>query len=54
MDDGKFLRLLHINEELIEICRWLNESHNAELLSRINPLTDDLTELIAELSVGKM
>jgi len=54
MDDGKFLRLLHINEELIEICQWLNENQSGELRSRIIPLTDDLTQLIAELSVGKM
>jgi hypothetical protein len=53
MDDDKFLRLLHINEELMNICQWLSENHDDKLASRIIPITDDLTHLITELSVGK-
>ena len=51
MDNSKFLPLLNINSELIEICRWLKENPNTALESRIVPLTNELTRLVLELSV---
>jgi hypothetical protein len=53
MDNGKFLRLLHINQELIEICHWLNENQNTTLASRLIPLSDELTNLVHEMSMEK-
>jgi hypothetical protein len=46
MDADKFLRLLHINEELREICQ-----HNSSVASNLNPVIDDLTCLLGEMSL---
>ena len=54
MDAEKFLRLLHIDEELIQISHWLNENRNREIAARLNPLIDDLTNLIREMKVDKV
>ena len=53
MDHHKFLRLLHINQELIEICHWLNENQNTALASRLIPLSEELTNLVHEMSMEK-
>jgi hypothetical protein len=53
MDNDKFLRLLKINEELMEICDWLNEQRDIATASRLIPITDDLTHLVAEFSVKR-
>jgi hypothetical protein len=53
MDDDKFLRLLQINGEIIEICQWLNENQNNILASKIIPISQELTRLVLELSVEK-
>lgn len=50
MDAEKLLRLLHIDEELIEICQWLNERHEIDTASRLIPVADHLTRLVAEVS----
>ena len=52
MDDSKFMQLLNINSELIEICNWLRDNQNTALESRIIPVTDELTRLVLELSVA--
>ena len=51
MKDDKLLRLLHINEELIELCQSLNENQNSTLASQIVPITDELTRLVLEMSL---
>ena len=53
MDNDKFLRLLKINEELMEVCDWLNERSDTTTASRLIPITDDLTRLVAELSIER-
>ena len=53
MEDAKFFRLLHINEELIEICKRLNENTDATLSSQIRSVSDELILLVLELSVEK-
>ena len=53
MDDAKFFRLLHINEELIEMCKRLNENTDPALASNIRSISDELTLLVLELSVEK-
>ena len=52
MDDSKFMQLLNINSELIEICNWLRDNQNTALESKIIPVTDELTRLVLELSVA--
>lgn len=51
MDNSKFLPLLNINWELIEVCKWLKENQNPTLESKIVPITDELTRVMLELSV---
>ena len=48
MDDEKFLRLLHIEEELILISHWVQENRDEEIAAKLNPLIDDLTRLLGE------
>jgi hypothetical protein len=53
LDDEKVLRLLHIDEELMEICQWLSKQRQTEIVARLIPLADDLTHLLDELRLGK-
>jgi hypothetical protein len=48
VDADKFLRLLHINDELIAI-----REHNNVLASNLTALIDDLTQLLSELRLEK-
>jgi hypothetical protein len=52
MGNGKFLHLVNINWELIEVCRWLRENENTTLESMIAPLKDELTQLVLALDVS--
>ena len=53
MNDETFQRLSRIDEQLIELCNWLNEKHDVATVSKLIPIMDDLTSLLAELSVKK-
>jgi hypothetical protein len=35
------------------VCGWLNERRDVDTASRLIPIADDLTHLVAELSVKK-
>jgi len=51
MDEDAYERLSLINVQLIQLCRWLNEKRNIDTASRLIPIMDDLTHLVAELRV---
>ena len=53
MDNDKFLWLLKINEELMDVCDCLNERQETKIASRLIPITDDLTRLVAEISMER-
>lgn len=53
LDDEKILRLLHIDEELLNICQWLSQQRETAIVARLIPLTDDLTRLLDELGLEK-
>ena len=53
LDDEKILRLLHIDEELLNICQWLSQQRETAIVARLIPLTDDLTQLLDELGLEK-
>ena len=53
VDNDKLLRLLNINEELMDVCDWLNEQHYTKTASRLIPITDNLTRLAAETSTER-
>jgi hypothetical protein len=51
MDKSKFIQLLNINWELIEVCKWLKDTQNPALESMIVPIKDELTQLVLELGL---
>ena len=51
MDDEQYERLSEINDRLLELCGWVNARFDIETASRLVPIVDDLTRLVAELSV---
>ena len=45
MDDDTYQCLSRIDEQLMELCRWLNEKREFATASRLIPITDDLTRV---------
>jgi hypothetical protein len=54
IDDYILKQLLRINDELLELCRWLNEKREMEISSRLIPLVDDLTHILIEAGKNKL
>src|SRR5262249_48441173 len=48
IDDDTLKRLLRINDELLQLCKWLNEKRDMETSSRLIPLVDQLTHILIE------
>ncbi len=48
IDDDTVKQLLRINDELLQLCKWLNEKREMETSSRLSPLVDDLTHALIE------
>jgi hypothetical protein len=46
VDDDTLKQLLRINDELIQLCKWLNERRDMATSSRLIPLVDDLTHIL--------
>jgi hypothetical protein len=46
MVNGKYLQLMNINWELIEILKWLRGNENTTLESMITPLKAELTQIV--------
>jgi hypothetical protein len=51
MDEETYQRLDRSNSQLFQLCCWLNKKRDIDNASRLIPITDDLTVLVAELSV---
>jgi hypothetical protein len=47
IDDDTLKRLLRIDDELMRLCKWLNERRDTAISSRLIPLVDDLTHILA-------
>jgi hypothetical protein len=54
IDDDTLKQLLRINDELLQLCKWLNEKHDMETSSRLIPLVDDLTHILIEAGKNKL
>ena len=54
IDDDTNNQLLRINDELIQLCKWLNERRDIETLARLIPLVDDLTHILLEAGKNKL
>ena len=54
MNDDFYERLSQIGDELIiKLCALLNEKRGFDMASRLLSIVDDLTHLVAEISVKK-
>ena len=48
IDDDTLKQLLRFNDELLQLCKWLNEKRDLGTSSRLIPLVDDLTHILIE------
>ena len=53
MNNNFYERLSRIDDELIQLRDWLNERHDTTTASRLIPITDDFTHLVAEISMER-
>jgi hypothetical protein len=53
IDEDTLKQLLRINDELLRLCKWLNEKRDMETSSRLIPLVDDLTHILIEAGKNK-
>jgi hypothetical protein len=54
IDDDTLKQLLQINDELFQVCKWLNERRDLETSSRLIPLVDDVTHIVLEAGKNKL
>ena len=54
IDDDTLKELLRIDDELMQLCKWLNEKRDMENSSRTIPLVDDLTHILIEAGKNKL
>jgi hypothetical protein len=54
INDDTFKQLPRINDELMQLCKWLNEKRDLDTSSRLIPLEDDLTHILIEAGKNKL
>jgi hypothetical protein len=54
IDDDTLKQLLRINDELLQLCKFLNEKRDMETSSCLIPLVDDLTHILLEAGKKKL
>lgn len=54
IDDDTLKQLLLINDELLQLCKRLNEQRELKISSRLIPLTDNLTHILIEAGKNKL
>jgi hypothetical protein len=54
IDDDTLKQLLRINDELLQLCKFLNEKRDMATSSRLIPLVDDLTHILIETGKNKL
>ena len=54
IDDDTLKQLLLTNDELSQVCKWLNDKRDMETSSRLIPLVDDLTHILIEAGKNKL
>jgi hypothetical protein len=54
IDDDTLKKLLRIDDELMRLCKWLNEKRETTVSSRLIPLVDDLTHVLVEAGKNKL
>ena len=54
IDDSTLKQLLRIDDELMQLCKWLNDKRDMETSSRLIPLVDDLTHILTQAGKNKL
>jgi hypothetical protein len=54
IDDDTLKQLLRINDELLQLCKFLNEKRDMATSPRLIPLVDDLTHILIEAGKNKL
>ena len=54
IDDSTLKQLLRIDDELMQLWKWLNEKRDMETSSRLIPLVDDLTHILTQAGRNKL
>jgi hypothetical protein len=54
IDDDTLKQLLRINDELLQLCKFLNEKRDMATSSRLMPLVDDLTHILIKAGKNKL
>jgi hypothetical protein len=54
IDEDTLKQLLRINDELLQLCKFLNEKRDMETSSRLIPLVDDLTHILTEAGKNRL
>ena len=54
IDDDTLKQLLRVNDELMQLCKWLNEKRDMATSSRLIPLVDDLTHILIQAGKNKL
>ena len=54
IDDDTLKQLSQISDELMQICKFLNEKRDMETSSCLIPLVDDLTHILIEAGKNKL
>lgn len=54
IDDATLKQLLRINDELLQLCKWLNERRDMATSSKLIPLVDELTHILLEAGKNKL
>jgi hypothetical protein len=52
--DDTLKQLLRIDDDLMQLCKWLNEKRDVEVSSRLIPIVDDLTHILFEAGKNKL
>jgi hypothetical protein len=54
IDDDTLKQLLRVNDQLLQLCKFLNEKRDMATSSRLIPLVDDLTHILIEAGKNKL
>jgi len=54
IDDDTVKQLLRINDELLQLCKWLNERRDMTTSSKLMPHVDELTHILLEAGKNKL
>jgi hypothetical protein len=54
IDDDTLKDLVRIDDDLLQLCKWLNEKRDTARSSRLSPLVDELTRILIEAGKNKL